>query len=70
MKQKKACETRFKQPQSGVKLGPKLTPTSKRIRTREKHKKGGYLQRKNSMANLGNEASRKVSTFDMPQKVA
>jgi hypothetical protein len=45
MKQTKARETRFKQPQNGAKLGLKPTPRSKRNKTSEKHKKGGYLQR-------------------------
>jgi hypothetical protein len=66
MKQMKACETKFKQPQNGAKLSPKLTPRNKRNRIREKHKKGGHLQRKNSLANLGNKASKRVNTFDMP----
>jgi hypothetical protein len=66
MKQMRACETRFKQPQNGAKLSPKLTPRNKRNRTREKHKKGGHLQRKNSLASLGNKASKRVNTFDMP----
>ncbi len=70
MKQKRAREMRLKQPQNGAKLGPKLTPRSKRIKTKEKHKKGRHLQRKNSLVSLGNEASRRVSTLDMPQKAA
>jgi hypothetical protein len=60
---------RFKQPQNGTRMGPKLTPKNKRNRTREKHKRGKYLQRKNNLASLGNEASRKVSTPDMLRKV-
>jgi hypothetical protein len=45
MKQTKACETRFKQPQNGVRLNPKPTPRSKRNRTRENHRKKGPLQK-------------------------
>jgi hypothetical protein len=40
MKQMRACETRFKQPQNGAKLSSKLTLRNKRNRIREKHKKG------------------------------
>jgi hypothetical protein len=68
MKQMKAHETRFKQPQDGTKLGPKPTPISKRNITREKHRRGGCFQRKNNLANLGNKASKKVSILDMPRK--
>jgi hypothetical protein len=34
MKQMKACETSFKQPQNEVKLNPKPTPISKRDKTK------------------------------------
>jgi hypothetical protein len=40
MKQTKAHETRFKQPQNGTKFNPKPTPRNKRNRTKEKHKEG------------------------------
>jgi hypothetical protein len=43
MKQKKAREMRFKQPQNGAKLGLKPTPRNKRNRTKEKHGRGGQL---------------------------
>jgi hypothetical protein len=56
---------KLKQPQNGVKLNPKPTPKSKKKRTREKHKKKKHLQRKNNLDSLGNEASRRVNTFDM-----
>jgi hypothetical protein len=66
MKQTKAHEMRLTWPQNGVKLNPKPTPRNKMNRSREKYKKGIYLQRKNNLDNMGNEASRRVSTFDMP----
>jgi hypothetical protein len=59
---------KFKWPQNGVKLNLKRTPKNKKKRTREKHKKKKHLQRKNNLDNLGNEASRRVNTFDMPQE--
>jgi hypothetical protein len=65
MKQMKARKTRLKQPQNGIKLGLKLTPINKGNKTKEKHRNGRCLQRKNNMANMGNEASKRVSTFDM-----
>jgi hypothetical protein len=68
MKQKKAREAILKQPQNGARLGPKLTPRSKRIKTKEKHKWRRHLQRKNSLFSMGNEVSRRVSTLDMPRK--
>jgi hypothetical protein len=43
MKQTKACKTRFKQPQNGVRLSLKPTSKSKKNKTREKHKKGEHL---------------------------
>ncbi len=46
-------------------MGLKPTQRNKKNRTREKHKNGKYLQRKNNLTSLGNEASRKVSTIDM-----
>jgi hypothetical protein len=70
MKQMKAHKTKFKQPQNGIKLSLKPTPRSNRNKTREKHKKGGHLQRKNNMVNLGKEANRRVSTLDRLQKGA
>jgi hypothetical protein len=45
MKQIKARKTRLKQPQNGARLSPKLTPKIKRNKTRDKHKRGGHLQR-------------------------
>jgi hypothetical protein len=66
MKQTRACETIFKQLQNGVKLSPKPTPRSKMNRTREKHRKGGHLQRKNNLASMGNKASKRVNILDMP----
>jgi hypothetical protein len=68
MKQMRAHKTKFKQPQNGARLSPKLTPRNKRNRTREKHERGGHLQRKNSLASLGNKASKRVSVLDMPRK--
>jgi hypothetical protein len=45
MKQMKTCEMKLKKPQNGVKLSPKSTPRNKRNRFKEKHKRGGHLQR-------------------------
>jgi hypothetical protein len=45
MKQMKACETKLKQPQNGTKLNMKPTPRNKRKKTKEKHRKGGHLQK-------------------------
>jgi hypothetical protein len=45
IKQTKACKMRFKQPQNGVRLSSKPTPKSKKNRTRDKHRRGGHLQR-------------------------
>jgi hypothetical protein len=45
MKQMREHETRFKQPQNGVKLSLKPISRNKRNRTKEKHKKGKHLQR-------------------------
>jgi hypothetical protein len=36
---------KLKQPQNGIKLNLKPTPKSKRNKTREKHKRGGHLER-------------------------
>jgi hypothetical protein len=70
MKQTKAHETRLKQPQNGVRLNSKPTLRNKGNRTKEKHRKGGHLQRKNNLVSLGNKVGKKVNTFDMPQEVA
>jgi hypothetical protein len=61
---------KLKWPQNGVKLNPKPTLRNKRNRTKEKHKKRKHMQRKNNLDSMGNEASRRVSTFDMPREVA
>jgi hypothetical protein len=45
MEQMRACEMKLKQPQNGARLSPKPTPRSKRNNTREKHRRGGHLQR-------------------------
>jgi hypothetical protein len=66
MKQTRACETIFKQPQNGVRLSPKPTPRSKMNRIKEKHRKGGHLQRKYNVVSLGNKASRRMNILDMP----
>jgi hypothetical protein len=65
MKQMRAHEMRLKQPQNGIRLGLKLTLTSKRNRTTEKHKRGRHLQRKNGLTSMGNKANKRVSTLDM-----
>jgi hypothetical protein len=49
-KQMRPCETRFKQLQNVTRLSSKLTPRRKRNKTREKHKRGEHLQRKNNLA--------------------
>jgi len=61
MKQTKAQKMKLKQPQNGTKLSPKPTQKNNRNRTREKHKKGGHLQRKNHLVSLGNEANKRVN---------
>jgi hypothetical protein len=66
MKQIRAREMKFKQPQNGVRLNPKPTQKSKRNRIKEKHRRGRHLQRKNNLVSLGNEAKRKVSILKMP----
>ncbi len=66
MKQIKAHETSFKQPQNEATLSPKPTLRSKRDRTKVQHMKGKHLQRQSNMVSLGDEASMMVSTFDMP----
>jgi hypothetical protein len=47
MKQMKAYEMRFKQPQNGARLSPKPTPRSKRNAIKEKHKRGRHLKKEN-----------------------
>jgi hypothetical protein len=54
MKQTKAHEKKFKQPQNGVRLNLKSTPRNKRNRIWGKNRRGGHLQRKNNLANLKN----------------
>jgi hypothetical protein len=44
VKQTKACKTRLKKPQNGIRLNLKPTPRSKKNRTSENHKKRGHLQ--------------------------
>ncbi len=41
----RALKTRIKQPQNGTRLNSNLAPRNKKNRTKEKHKKGGHLQR-------------------------
>jgi hypothetical protein len=69
LEQTRAHETKFKQTQNGVRLSSKLTLRNKRNKTREKHERGGHLQRNNSLTSLGNKASKRVSTLDMLQEV-
>jgi hypothetical protein len=45
LKQTKAHKLILRQPQNGAKLSPKPTPRNKRNITKEKHMKGGHLQR-------------------------
>jgi hypothetical protein len=45
MKQMRTCKTRFKHHQNGNKLSLKPTPRSKRNRIKEKHMRGGHLQK-------------------------
>jgi len=47
-------------------LGSKPTPRNKTNKTKEKHRRGGHLQKKINLASLGNEVSKRVSTLDMP----
>jgi hypothetical protein len=66
MKQSKAYETKFKQPQNGVRLNMKSTPRSKRNKTWGKNKRERHLQRQNNLTSLKNKVSKRVSTLDMP----
>ncbi len=66
MKQTKACEMNFKQPQHEIRLNSKLTPRNKRNRAQDKHRRQGNLHQKNSIARLGNVVNKRVNTFDMP----
>jgi hypothetical protein len=67
VKQTKARETRFKQPQNGARLSPKLVSRSMRNKTKENHKQGEHLQIfLKRLASLGNEASERMGTLDMP----
>jgi hypothetical protein len=66
MKQLRAYKTNLKQSQDEIKLSPKLTPKNKRDKTRVQQKKGGHLQRQSNLASMGNKASMKVSSLDMP----
>ncbi len=61
---------RLKYPQNGIRLSPKPTPKNKRNKTKEKHKKGGHLQRKNNPTSLGNKANKRVSILDMLREAA
>jgi hypothetical protein len=64
MKQTKACEMNFKQPQNEIRLNLKPTPRNKRNKAWEKHRRRGHLPRKN-MASLGNVVNKRVNIFDM-----
>jgi hypothetical protein len=53
---------------NGAKRGPKPTLKNKtnklnETRTKEKRKKGGYLQRTKNLVSMGNKVSKKAITF-------
>ncbi len=66
VKQLHAYKTSLKQTQNEAKLNSKPPPINKRDRTKVQHKKGGHLQRQSNLASLGDKASMRVSTLDMP----
>ncbi len=68
MKQPRACKTNLKQPQYEIRICSKPTFKNKGDRMKVEHKKGTHLQKQNNLASLGDEASMRVNTFDMPQK--
>jgi hypothetical protein len=70
IKQMKAHKMKFKEPQSRTRLCLKPTPRSKRNKTKENHRKGTLAQKKNSLASLGKEASRRMGTLDIPREAA
>jgi hypothetical protein len=61
---------RLKQPQNGTRMNLNPTSKNKKNKTREKHMKGGHLQRKNNLVSLGSEAKSKVNTLNMPREGA
>jgi len=68
MEQPRACKMSLKQPQYEIQIHLKPTLKNKGDRTRVEHRKGTHLQRQNNLASLGDEASMRVNTLDMPQK--
>ncbi len=70
MKQTKAHETSFKQPENEIRLSPKLILRSKKDKTKVWHKRGRHLQKQNRLANLGDEVNMGVSILDMLRKIA
>jgi hypothetical protein len=66
MKQIKAHEMSFKQPQNETKLSPKPTSKSKRDRIKVQHKRIGHLQKQSNLGNLGDEVGMRVSTLNTP----
>jgi hypothetical protein len=58
----------MKQPQYEIRICSKPTFKNKGDRMKVEHKKGTHLQKQNNLASLGDEASMRVNTFDMPQK--
>jgi hypothetical protein len=68
IKQSKAYETNFKQPQNETRLSLKPTSRNKGDKTRMQHMRGEHLQKKSNMTNLGDEVGMRVNTLDMPQK--
>jgi len=62
----RARKTRFKQPQNGAKLNLKPTPRTRGIELGRSKRGEEICKNKNNLVSLGNEASKRVSTFDMP----
>jgi hypothetical protein len=63
-----ACNKNLKQTQNEARFNPKPTPRSKRDKTKVYHKKGRHLQKQNKLVSLGDEASMRVNTLNMPRK--
>jgi hypothetical protein len=70
MKQTKACETNFKQPQNETKLNLKPTQKTRGIEPRCSTRRINTCKYKNNLTNLGNETDMTVGTFNMLQKAA
>jgi hypothetical protein len=59
MKQKRYTKRDSNNPKNGIKLSPKRTLRGKRNRTKEKHRKGEHLKKKNNVTNMGMRLTRR-----------